>query len=66
MTGVCVMRLVAGLDSGPVAMREVTAIGRTISGSSRPGSRRSAETAGGGSRRCRPREIEWQEQGEMA
>ena len=25
-TGVCVMRLVAGLDSGPVAMREATAI----------------------------------------
>jgi methionyl-tRNA formyltransferase len=26
-TGVCVMRLVAGLDSGPVALREVTTIG---------------------------------------
>ena len=27
-TGVCVMRLVAGLDSGPVALRETTPIGR--------------------------------------
>jgi methionyl-tRNA formyltransferase len=66
VTGVCVMRLVAGLDSGPVAMREVTAIGQDEDFGSL--SARLAEIGGrllvaalDGAGRG---EIEWQEQGE--
>ncbi len=65
-TGVCVMRLVAGLDSGPVALREKTAIdpdedfGSLSARLAGIGGRLLVEglaAAGGGS-------ITWQEQGE--
>ncbi|MCB0862657.1 MAG: methionyl-tRNA formyltransferase [Solirubrobacterales bacterium] len=65
-TGVCVMRLVAGLDSGPVAMREVAAIGpdedfgSLAARLSEIGGRllvAALEAAGRGT-------IEWREQGE--
>lgn len=65
-TGVCVMKLVAGLDSGPVAMREATVIGPDEDFSSL-----SARLASIGGRllvdglvAARRGEIVWQEQGE--
>lgn len=66
VTGVCVMRLVAGLDSGPVAMREVAEIGTDedfgslSSRLSEIGGRLLAAALDAASRD----EINWQEQGE--
>ena len=56
-TGVCVMRLTAGLDSGPVALREEVAIGpeddfESLSGEAR---RRSAASCWSRRSTCRPR-----------
>ncbi|MBN8869248.1 MAG: methionyl-tRNA formyltransferase [Solirubrobacterales bacterium] len=65
-TGVCVMRLVAGLDSGPVALREETAIGPDEDFGSV--SARLAEIGGRllveGLAAARRDEITWQQQGE--
>lgn len=65
-TGVCVMRLVAGLDSGPVAMRETTPIDPDENFESLAG--RLAEIGGRllveGLAAARRGEIEWEEQGE--
>lgn len=65
-TGVCVMRLVAGLDSGPVALREVTPIGPDEDFGSL-----SERLAGIGGRllvdglaAARAGSIDWKEQGE--
>lgn len=65
-TGVCVMRLVAGLDSGPVALREVTAIdpdedfGSLSERLAAIGGRLLVEALAAAERD----EITWQEQGE--
>lgn len=65
-TGVCVMRLVAGLDSGPVALREKTAIGPDEDFASLSarltalGGRLLVESLAA----ARRGEISWQEQGE--
>jgi len=65
-TGVCVMRLVAGLDSGPVALRERTPIdpdedfGSLAGRLARIGGRLLAE----GLAAARRGEIDWREQGE--
>ncbi|MCB0857039.1 MAG: methionyl-tRNA formyltransferase [Solirubrobacterales bacterium] len=65
-TGVCVMRLVAGLDSGPVALREKTPIGPDENFGDL--SARLAEIGGRllveGLRAARSGEIDWVEQGE--
>lgn len=65
-TGVCVMRLVAGLDSGPVALREVTPIGSEEDFGSL--SARLAEIGGRllveGLTAAMNGSITWQEQGE--
>lgn len=65
-TGVCVMRLVSGLDSGPVALREVTPIGPVEDFGSL-----SSRLAGIGGRllvealaAARSGSIDWDEQGE--
>jgi len=65
-TGVCVMRLVAGLDSGPVALREATPIepdedyGSLSARLARTGGRLLVEALTAAGRD----EIEWEEQGE--
>ena len=65
-TGVCVMRLVAGLDSGPVALREITPIGPDEDFGSL--SARLAELGGRllveGLAGANAGTINWQEQGE--
>lgn len=65
-TGVCVMRLVAGLDSGPVALREVTPIGTDEDFGSL--SKRLADIGGKllvkGLASARAGSIAWEEQGE--
>ena len=65
-TGVCVMRLVAGLDSGPVALREVTPIGPDEDFGSL--SARLAEIGGNllvrGLTAARDGSIAWEEQGD--